>query len=151
LVKLTVLPALATACATAPIREEDAEDFRINQAIRNELASNPSPEVIPGGIAYVDEDGPCPPDDENCVEEEEPAAPMIAPDVYVEGGAGFGGSYCPRHFHHHHVERGGFGGFFSSHPSGGFAHGGFHSGFAGGHAGFGAGHSFGGGHASMGG
>jgi hypothetical protein len=67
---------------------------------------------------------------------------MIAPDVYVEGGSGFGGSYCPPHFHHHSVQRGGLGGFFNSHPSGGFAHGGFHSGF----------HGFSGGaHASMGG
>jgi hypothetical protein len=136
LVKLTVLPALATACATAPIREDD-DDSRINQAIRSELEANPSPAVVQDPVAYIDEDGPCPPDDEDCLEVYD-SGPGIGADVYVGGS----GEVCLPHKHHYHVQRGGFGGFFSSHPSGGFAHGGFHSGFHGFSAGA---------HASMGG
>jgi len=94
LVKLTVLPALATACATAPIRDDDAE--QIDRGMRSELYSSDTPGAE--GIA-IEEDG---------TEQTPPPLVDSTGTYWGTGGSGFGGGGF-------RVSRGGFGHFFSGH------------------------------------
>jgi hypothetical protein len=114
LVKLTVLPALATACATAPVRDDDAE--RIERTLRSQPGDRPAE-----GLPVAEEDIAVV---EGVPFEGYDGRPDDAYDTYAAGG--FVGGY-PRYSYGRPIHRGGFGGFFTG---GGFHHGGLGGGFS---------------------
>jgi hypothetical protein len=106
LVKLTVLPALATACATAPIQDEEMiEGGMSGDAYRADL-----------GVAFEGED---PSAYDNSLPDG--GYPDETERYYAHAGYGSGG-FWPRVSGRPAPARGGFGGFFSA--GGGGFHGG---------------------------
>jgi hypothetical protein len=127
LVKLTVLPALATACATAPqMRDDDSErTLRGGQQFADTGA--PQGYVLADNGHYVSVDEVQPGDEDGQYVEEDgelSPPPMIdstgyywGPGAYTYGyGYGWGGGFYPRRYAY--VRRGGFGHFFHSHGGG---------------------------------
>jgi hypothetical protein len=123
-VRLTVLPALATACATAPlVRDDDAE--RVDRGV----TLDPYGDETPGaeGIALA-------PGDEQQAAPMDPGAPDYGTGYWDYSGAyvgGYvGGGYAPRYYYRRPIHRRGFGHFFGGggHHGGGLGH---HGGFGG--------------------
>jgi hypothetical protein len=144
LVKLTVLPALATACATAPQMRDDDSERTLRGGQQFAGSTTPEGYVLADDGRYVPveegepvgENGAPIGEDGQYVEDDGLMSPppMIDSSGYYWGpgsygyGYGVGGGFYPRRYGY--VHRGGFGHFFyGRHGAGGGHH------FGGGHGG----------------